>query len=48
MSPNPSPKQEEQQNPWETYEKRKADLPDGLSDREYQEACRKIAEELGI
>ena len=39
----------EQRNPWEQYEQRKAELANqGLSPSEYGEACRRIADELGI
>jgi len=44
----PTPKQEEKPNPWTIYEQRKAALPKDLSADEYREACKRIAEELGI
>ena len=47
MSTQPVP-QKEEVNPWERYEQRKAELPKDLPEREYQEACRRIADELGI
>lgn len=47
MSTQPVP-QKEEVNPWEKYEQRKAEIPEGLSDREYQEECKRIADELGI
>jgi hypothetical protein len=48
VSTQPAPKQNDEINLWERYEQRKAELPKDLSDREYQEACKRIADELGI
>lgn len=35
-------------NLWLEYERRKRELPDNLSPDEYNEACRKIADDLRI
>lgn len=48
MSTKQTPKQEEQPNAWAKYEQRKSELPDDLSAKEYEAACRRIADELGI
>lgn len=45
MTPEPEPKE---LSKWEVYEQRKAQLSEDLSAEEYQEACRRIANELGI
>lgn len=35
--------------PWEEYERRKAAIQrQGLSDREYEQAIRRLADELGV
>jgi hypothetical protein len=35
--------------PWEEYERRKAVIQgQGLSDREYEQAIRRLADELGV
>lgn len=47
MSAKPQEK-EKPKNPWKEYERRKAELPEGLSADEYQAACKRIADELGI
>ena len=36
-------------SPWEEYERRKAEIQrQGLSDREYEQAIRRLADELGV
>ena len=43
-----APQKEAEPNVWTLYEQRKAELPKDLSADEYQEACKRIADELGI
>jgi len=42
------PKQEDQVNPWDEYERRKKELRADISSSERDEQLRKIADELGI
>ena len=38
-----------EQNVWQIYEQRKADLQkQGLSSKEYQDALKRLADELGV
>jgi hypothetical protein len=35
-------------DPWAKYEELKAELPQSLTEAEYERACKQIADELGI
>lgn len=49
MTPEPKMQEPEQEpNPWQEYERLKAELPTDLKPFDYIDACNRIARELGI